>query len=228
MGDERTEPGEIDPGSQPTATHFTSTAGAPAFSGFGESSKKIGGYRVLGLLGQGGMGIVYRAEQQNPQRIVALKVIRLGIATSEHLRRFEQEAKLLGRLQHPGIAQIYEAGTENSGGGDQPYFAMEFIQGLPLLQYANTRNLGTRDRVELIAKICDAVHHAHQRGIIHRDLKPTNILIAETEDPRFRHRARHRLRHAGNTADGHGPAHRYACLYEPGTGAGRSSGARYP
>src|SRR5215469_1125101 len=185
MGDERTEPGEIDPGSQPTATHFTSTVGAPAFSGFGESGKKIGAYRILGLLGQGGMGIVYRAEQKNPQRIVALKVIRLGIATPEDLRRFEQEAKLLGRLQHPGIAQIYEAGTANSGGGDQPYFAMEFIQGLSVLQYANTRKLGTRERVELMAKICDAVHHAHQRGIIHRDLKPKNILVDETGQPKI-------------------------------------------
>jgi len=185
MGDQRTEPGEFEPGSQPTANSFTRTGRALAFSGLGEPSPKIGTYRILGLLGQGGMGTVYRAEQQNPQRIVALKVIRLGIATPEHLRRFEQEANLLGRLQHPGIAQIYEAGTANSGGGDQPYFAMEFIQGPPLIQYANTRDLDTRDRLELIARICDAVHHAHQRGIIHRDLKPTNILVDESGQPKI-------------------------------------------
>jgi eukaryotic-like serine/threonine-protein kinase len=157
----------------------------PTFRGLGEPHPNIGAYRILGLLGQGGMGTVYRAEQQNPQRIVALKVIRLGVATAEHLRRFKQEAALLGRLQHPGIAQIYEAGTANSGAGDQPYFAMEFIEGLPLLQYANTRNLETRDRLELMAKICDAVAHAHQRGIIHRDLKPANILVGESGQPKI-------------------------------------------
>ena len=131
------------------------------------------------------MGIVYRAEQQNPQRIVALKVIRLGVASTEHLRRFEQEAELLGRLQHPGIAQIYEAGTAKSSAGSQPYFAMEFIQGPPLLHYANTRHLNTRARLELMVRICDAVNHAHQRGIIHRDLKPSNILVDESGQPKI-------------------------------------------
>jgi eukaryotic-like serine/threonine-protein kinase len=185
MGDQRIEPGELDPGLQPTATSLTSTGSVPAWSGLQQSHGNIGSYRILGLLGQGGMGTVYRAEQQNPQRIVALKVIRLGVAGAEHLRRFEQEAKLLGRLQHPGIAQIYEAGTANSGAGDQPYFAMEFIDGWPLLQYANTRGLDTRARLELMAKICDAVNHAHQRGIIHRDLKPTNILVDESGQPKI-------------------------------------------
>jgi len=109
MGDQRIDPGELDPGVQPTAANLTSTGSVPAWSGLQQSHENIGSYRILGLLGQGGMGTVYRAEQQNPQRIVALKVIRLGVAGAEHLRRFEQEAKLLGRLQHPGIAQIYEA-----------------------------------------------------------------------------------------------------------------------
>ena len=185
MSDGRTEPGQLDPGSQPTVTSFTRTAGAPELNSLGELHPNIGAYRILGLLGQGGMGTVYKAEQQNPQRIVALKVIRIGVATAEHLRRFEQEAKLLGRLQHPGIAQIYEAGTANSGAGEQPYFAMEFIQGLPLLQYVNTRKLGIRNRLELMAKICDAVAHAHQRGIIHRDLKPSNILVDESRQPKI-------------------------------------------
>src|ERR1700757_3178955 len=129
MSDQRIK--EDDLGSQPTQTSLTSTGGVPAWSGLRGFHPNIGAYRILGVLGEGGMGIVYRAEQQNPQRIVALKVIRLGVASAEHLRRFEQEAKLLGRLQHPGIAQIYEAGTANSGGGDQPYFAMEFIDGWP-------------------------------------------------------------------------------------------------
>jgi len=184
MDDQHAKPDEFDAGSQPTATTFITTGGAPALNGLGEPHPNIGAYSILGLLGQGGMGIVYRAEQQNPQRIVALKVIRAGVTTTQHLLRFEQEANLLGRLQHPGIAQIYEAGTANSGGGGQPYFAMEFIQGLPLLQYANTHDLGTRSRLELMAKICDAVNHAHQRGIIHRDLKPTNILVDESGQPK--------------------------------------------
>lgn len=185
MGDQHTEPRESDPGSQPTAANVTSTEGASSGRGFTGPQSQIGGYRLLGLLGVGGMGLVYRAEQQNPQRIVALKVIRLGIASSENLRRFEQEAKLLGRLQHPGIAQIYEAGTASSDEGLQPYFAMEFIHGPPLLQYANTHSLNMRARLELMAKICDAVNHAHQRGIIHRDLKPTNILVDESGQPKI-------------------------------------------
>jgi len=185
VSDQRTEPGELDAGSQPTATSFTSTGGAPTWSSLRESHPNIGAYRILGLLGEGGMGIVYRAEQQNPQRIVALKVIRLGVASTEHLRRFEQEAELLGRLQHPGIAHIYEAGTAKSGAGSQPYFAMEFIQGPSVLQYANTRDLNTRARLELMARICDAVNHAHQRGIIHRDLKPSNILVDESGQPKI-------------------------------------------
>lgn len=186
MRDQPIEPGELDPDSQPTLTGLTSAERMPAWGGLaGRPHPNIGAYRILGLIGEGGMGTVYRAEQQNPQRIVALKVIRLGVASAEHLRRFEQEAKLLGRLHHPGIAQIYEAGTANSGGGDQPYFAMEFIDGCPLLQYANTRNLDTRARLDLMAKICDAVNHAHQRGIIHRDLKPSNILVDDSGQPKI-------------------------------------------
>jgi eukaryotic-like serine/threonine-protein kinase len=147
--------------------------------------REIGRYRILKLLGEGGMGSVYRAEQQNPSRVVALKVIRPGIATSELLRRFEQEAQALGRLQHPGIAQIYEAGTADNGFGPQPYFAMELIEGRSLTEYAQERKLNVRGRLELMAKVCDAVNHAHQRGIIHRDLKPVNILVDEEGQPKI-------------------------------------------
>ncbi len=145
----------------------------------------IGDYRILALLGEGGMGTVYQAEQKNPQRIVALKVIKLGLSSQQLLRRFEQEAAALGRLQHPGIAQIYEAGTADSGLGPQPYFALEFIQGQPLLEYAHTHSLNTRQRLALISQVCDAVEHAHQRGIIHRDLKPGNILVDQNGRPRI-------------------------------------------
>ena len=144
----------------------------------------IGRYRIIRLLGEGGMGAVYEAEQDQPRRTVALKVIRSGLASRELLRRFEHEAQALGRLHHPGIAQIYEAGTADTGFGPQPYFAMEFIQGASLLRYAEAHELGTRARLELMARICEAVHHAHQRGIIHRDLKPGNILVDETGQPK--------------------------------------------
>ncbi len=137
----------------------------------------IGHYRVLRLLAHGGMGAVYEAEQEHPRRKVALKLIRSGFATPDLRRRFEQEAQVLGRLQHPGIAQIYEAGSIETEYGPQPYFAMELIAGLPLLDYAAQNKLDVHARLELMAHICDAVQHAHQRGIIHRDLKPANILV---------------------------------------------------
>jgi serine/threonine protein kinase len=145
----------------------------------------IGRYRILRLLGEGGMGAVYEAEQEFPHRTVALKVIRAGYASGEMLRRFETETQALGRLQHPGIAQIYEAGTAETPFGRQPYFAMELVQGQALIDYCESHRLGVRQRLELMAKICDAVQHAHQRGLIHRDLKPANILVDESGQPRI-------------------------------------------
>ena len=145
----------------------------------------IGPYRILRLLGEGGMGVVYEAEQESPRRTVALKVIRSGLSDPKLVRRFEHELLALGRLQHPGIAQIYEAGTADNGFGPQPYFAMEMVCGEPLLEYADAHRLTTHRRLELMARVCDAVHHAHQRGIIHRDLKPGNILVDETGQPKI-------------------------------------------
>jgi len=158
---------------------------SPAVDGTTLAPTSIGKYRILRLLAEGGMGTVYEAEQEHPRRAVALKVIRPGFARVELLRRFEQESQALARLQHPSIAQIYEAGTADSGSGPQPYFAMEFIRGDSLLEYAKGHQLNTRQRLELVAKICDAVHHAHQRGIIHRDLKPGNILVDESGQPKI-------------------------------------------
>jgi serine/threonine protein kinase len=152
--------------------------------GAGAVPAAIGSYRIVRLLGQGGMGAVYEAEQQQPRRTVALKVIKPGLASPELLRRFEQESQALGRLQHPGIAQIYEAGTADSGSGPQPYFAMEFIRGESLLHHAEAHQLNIRQRLEVMAKVCEAVHHAHQRGIIHRDLKPGNILVDASGQPK--------------------------------------------
>jgi tetratricopeptide (TPR) repeat protein len=145
----------------------------------------IGRYRVLRLLGEGGMGAVYEAEQEQPRRRVALKVIKAAWASQDLLRRFEREFEILGRLHHPGIAQIYEAGTADTGVGSQPYFAMELIDGSTLCRYAEDRRLTTRQRLSLMIQICDAVEHAHQRGVIHRDLKPTNILVDENGQPKI-------------------------------------------
>jgi eukaryotic-like serine/threonine-protein kinase len=145
----------------------------------------IGRYRIIRLLGEGGMGAVYEAEQEEPRRVVALKMIRPGLATPERLRRFRHEAEALGRLQHPGIAQIYEASTADTGFGPQPYFAMELIRGEPLDRYAESHHFTVRPKLALMAKICEAVHHAHQRGLIHRDLKPGNILVEEQGQPKI-------------------------------------------
>jgi WD40 repeat protein/serine/threonine protein kinase len=142
---------------------------------------RVGAYTIRGRLGSGGMGIVYLAEQERPRRTVALKVIRRGLATAAVLRRFEHEADVLGRLQHPGIAQIFEAGAADYGFGPQPYIAMEQVTGPPLLEYADARGLSPDDRLRLIAKVCDAVQHAHTKGVIHRDLKPGNILVVDEE-----------------------------------------------
>jgi eukaryotic-like serine/threonine-protein kinase len=141
----------------------------------------IGRYRVVRLLGEGGMGAVYEAEQDSPHRTVALKVIRPGLLAPALLKRFAQEVEILGRLHHPGIAKIYDAGVAQDG---QPFFAMELIQGLPLDEYAKLRSLTLPDRLELAARVCDAVQHAHEQGVIHRDLKPANILVEESGQPR--------------------------------------------
>lgn len=154
------------------------------------ADKKIGNFHILGTLGSGGMGVVYVAQQERPKRTVALKVMRrvLGDPNSASaqriLRRFEHEAELLGRLHHPGIAQIYEAGTYTAAGLTHPYIAMELVKGDPLLAYAHKHNLGTREKLVLVERICEAVQHAHRNGVIHRDLKPANILVDESGRPK--------------------------------------------
>jgi serine/threonine protein kinase len=145
----------------------------------------IGRYRIVRLLGEGGMGAVYEAEQEGPSRVVALKVMRPGLATPETLRRFRNESEALGRLQHPDIAQIYEANTADTGFGPQPFFAMELIRGLPLRQYVEAHKPGVRERLQLMARTCEAVEHAHQRGLIHRDLKPGNVVVDEAGQPKI-------------------------------------------
>ena len=134
----------------------------------------VGTYRVVRVIGRGGSGIVYEAEQRHPRRAVAVKVLRSGLASAGQLDRLAREADLLGRLRHPGIAQVYEAGV---AAGGHPYLAMEHVAERTLTAHADDAALSTADRVRLLADVCDAVHHAHGQQIVHLDLKPANILV---------------------------------------------------
>src|ERR1043165_3878973 len=154
---------------------------APCENGLAPGAR-LGSFRIVRVLGGGGMGIVYEAHEDEPDRRVALKLIRPGFFSERLRARFRYEIRILGQLRHPGIAQIYEAGTLEHSGEQVPYFAMELVEGESLLRCA--AGLDTNARLVLIAQVCDAVHHAHQKGVIHRDLKPGNILVeaAPTSD----------------------------------------------
>jgi WD40 repeat protein len=144
----------------------------------------LGPYRIEGVLGSGGMGVVYVAEQESPRRRVALKLIQSSFATEKLLRRFEREARILGKLNHPGIAQIFEAGVVDGPRGPEPFLAMELVEGESLVAHADGRALDVRARLELIARTAEAVHHAHSKGIVHRDLKPSNVLVTADGSPK--------------------------------------------
>jgi predicted Ser/Thr protein kinase len=152
--------------------------------GAADELTRVGPYELLGVLGEGGMGVVYEAEQEHPRRRVALKVLRTGLTSKSALRRFEYEAEVLGRLRHPGIAQVFDAGTAETPRGARPYFAMEVVRGEPLLRWAARKRLGLRERLRLFNHICEAVQHAHLKGVVHRDLKPSNILVDDEGQPR--------------------------------------------
>ncbi len=148
--------------------------------------RKIGGYSIRRQIASGGMGTVYEALQDHPRRTVAVKVMRQGVVSPEAARRFEYESQLLARLHHPGIAQVYEAGTHKDGEEEYPFFAMEYIPNAKsITDYAREKQSGIRERLELFVGVCDAVHHGHQKGIIHRDLKPGNILVDSGGNPRI-------------------------------------------
>lgn len=142
--------------------------------------ERIGAYRLLRLIGEGGMGVVYLAEQMCPRRRVALKVMKTVCASARLLKRFEHEGQTLARLQHAAIAQIFEAAVADSPSGPQPFFALEYVDGRPITEYARSQALSVRDRLALMIRVCDAVQHAHQKGVIHRDLKPANILVVDS------------------------------------------------
>ena len=146
---------------------------------------RIADYQIVRKLGAGGMGVVYEAVQSHPNRRVALKIIRPEVASERTRQRFLLEVEVLGWLRHPGIAQIYEAGTAETASGPAPFFAMELIDGQPLLDYARAQALGRRERLELLVKVCAALEHAHQKGVIHRDLKSANVLVDATGQPKL-------------------------------------------
>ena len=145
----------------------------------------IGRYRIVRLLGQGSTATVFEGEQEIPRRRVAVKVLRPGALTTSGVRRFQQESHFLGRLQHPYIARIYDSGMTELGLGPQPYLVMELVEGHPLNRSAREQRLSIDQRLELLAKVCDAVHHAHTKRVIHRDLKPGNILVNSDGEPRI-------------------------------------------
>jgi len=146
---------------------------------------QIGAYKVLRRIGSGGMGAVYEALQAQPQRRVALKLIRSDQLSAEALARFANEIQALGRVRHAGIARIYEGGTADTGLGPQPFFVMELVDGLPLDEYVSKHRVGIRQCLMLMIQVAEAVHHAHQQDIIHRDLKPGNILVDEMGEPKI-------------------------------------------
>jgi WD40 repeat protein/serine/threonine protein kinase len=140
----------------------------------------IGEYKLLSVLGEGGMGIVYFARQDKPiRRHVALKLIKPGMDSKTVIARFEAERQTLALLDHPNIAHVYDAGTTESG---RPYFVMEYIKGLSIIEHCDCHKLTIEDRLRLFLKVCQALQHAHQKGIIHRDIKPSNILISILDD----------------------------------------------
>lgn len=150
----------------------------------GSIPERIAHFSIVRKVGEGGMGVVYEAIQDTPNRRVALKLMRSGHLSPKLLRRFEYEIEVMASLEHPGIAHVYDAGVFDIGGGSQPYFAMEFVEGGALDDYVERCNSSKNERLELFVKICDAVHHAHQKGIIHRDLKPDNVLVTATGEPK--------------------------------------------
>src|SRR6266540_4341750 len=150
-------------------------ADASLSSSIEKPGDRIGRYKLLQQIGEGGMGLVYMAEQDQPvRRSVALKIIKLGMDTRQVVARFEAERQALAMMNHPHIAKVFDAGVTDSG---RPYFVMELVRGIPITEYCDKNFLPTRQRLDLFILVCQAVQHAHQKGVIHRDLKPSNILV---------------------------------------------------
>ncbi len=151
----------------------------PPVSGSTGEVRVIGHYRLLRLLGEGGMGEVWEAEQTEPvRRRVALKLIKRGMDSGQVVARFESERQALALMDHPAIAKVFDAGTTERG---RPYFVMELVHGVPVTEYCDRHRLTLRERLELFIQVCEGIHHAHQKAVIHRDVKPSNILITDQD-----------------------------------------------
>ena len=149
--------------------------GATAVSVSEKPGDKIGHYKLLEQIGEGGCGVVYMAEQEEPiRRRVAFKVIKLGMDTKQVIARFEAERQALALMDHPNIAKVLDAGATDTG---RPYFVMELVRGIKITDYCDQNHLSTQERLNLFVQVCHAIQHAHQKGIIHRDIKPSNILV---------------------------------------------------
>jgi len=152
-----------------------STRSRPSSNAHEHEGTALGRYKLLQPIGEGGFGTVWMADQREPvKRRVALKIIKLGMDTRQVIARFEAERQALAMMDHPNIAKVFDAGSTESG---RPYFVMEYIKGVPIIEYCDTARLDTRTRLELFIQVCHAIQHAHQKGIIHRDIKPTNVLV---------------------------------------------------
>ena len=162
-----------------TITTIADPAPADRPRGFVAGQVIAGRYTLLEVLGEGGMGTVYRAEQTEPvKRQVALKLIKVGMDSRAVLARFDAERQALALMDHPNIARVYDGGTTAAG---QPFFVMELVSGVPITDYCDRQRLPVRARLELFVSVCQAVQHAHQKGIIHRDLKPSNVMVTEVD-----------------------------------------------
>src|SRR5262245_43027364 len=142
---------------------------------------RIGRYKLLEQIGEGGCGVVYVAEQEEPvRRRVALKIIKLGMDTKQVLGRFDAERQALAMMDHPNIAKVLDGGATETG---RPYFVMELVPGIKITDYCDQHQLASRERLDLFVQVCRAIQHAHQKGIIHRDIKPSNILVTRHDGP---------------------------------------------
>ncbi len=160
----------------PPIQALASTGILPCRDPLGE---QIGPYKLIQQLGEGGMGTVYMAQQDQPvRRRVAVKVIKRGMDSREIIARFQAERQALALMNHEHIARVFDAGTTDDG---RPYFVMELVQGVPITDYCTEHRLTTTERLELVIPVCQAIQHAHQKGVIHRDIKPSNILVADSD-----------------------------------------------
>ena len=166
-------------------TAETQVGASKAATAFEDLPDQIGAYRIIELLGKGGMGMVLLGESEQPKRRVAIKLMLTSQIDVDALKRFRQEMDVLARLEHPGIGRLYEVGSLSIAGSEQPWYAMEYVPGLQLDEYVRRNNLDVKAIFRLVAKIAHALQFAHQKGVIHRDIKPANIIVDEQMQPKI-------------------------------------------